>query len=268
MSMKKLLNISERADQLYGKYRDYMDLYEKKSVKAMVKGVTDEDIYALGEQLEAFEGYVKFAEENGSRSDLGVLPNIAMDVIVASNAQSPIPLMASIQPMEEEQGTIYFKKVTSRTTKGNVTAGDTLVDPKNGRKLIPNTFASEEVYGEDTGAVGDGTAVTFTFNVQYFPVVKRAVAIYVDGTSVKLIDDGQGNLIGLGGQGVINYETGVVSVTFNEAPASGAKILADYSTNFEEMLEIPTIDTGFDSLSVRAKTYALRTDIGLTEIAA
>ena len=260
---KKLMSISEKADQFYDKYKDYMDLYEKKSVIGKTRGVKSEDVYALGEQLDRVQDYIKFNEENGSRGDLGVLPQIAIDVVVAANAQSPVPLMASVQPLEEERGNIYYKKIVSATSRGNVTAGDTLTNATQGRVKYEQGFSGEAVSGEDTGAVGDGTATSFSFAVKYPPVVKRTVTVSLESGVSKLVDDGTGNLIGVGGQGTINYETGAVTVAFNAAPAAGDKVLATYSSNFEVMDEIPTILTGFESMSVRAKTYALRTEIGL-----
>ena len=261
--MDKMKNISMIAEQYYDKYRDYVDLYEKKSVKSQIEGkIREEDVYALGKQLEQTEGYIKFVEANGSKGDLGVLPNIALDVVVASAAQSPIPLMASIQPIEEEKGTIYYKAVEAGSTRGNVNKGDILQDSINGRKKVESGFAGEHIIGE-VEATGDGTATTFNFTVKYAPILKRTLTVYVAGTNVKLVDDGQGNLIGIGGQGTVNYETGSVTVSFTNAPAKDAEIVADYDSNFEAMTEIPTVRTTFESLSVQARVYALRTEIGL-----
>jgi hypothetical protein len=133
----------------------------------------------------------------------------------------------------------------------------------SGRKKLASGFADEEIFNEDTGVAGDGSAKDFSFTLNYGPVRKRAVEIFVDGSQVKLIDDGKGNLIGIGGQGSINYETGAVTVTFIEAPADGAKIFANYASNFEAMNEIPTVRSEYDSVGIRARTFALRSDIGL-----
>ena len=254
-------NFNEKVEMFGEKYKKYFDFYESKSILARTKGVTNEDLFALGQQLENFENYSKFNEANGSTGDLGVLPNIALDVITASSAQSAVPLVASVQPMREEQGTVYFKNVVSGTTRGNVSKNDVLLSGKNGRKLLAQGFASEGIYNEDSGAVGDGSAKTFSFSLNYAPVRVRTVEIVAGDT--KLIDDGSGNLVGVGGQGTINYETGAVSVTYNTAPASGVKIYANYSTNFEVMDEIPTVRTEYDSASLKARIFALRSDIGL-----
>lgn len=257
------INITEQVDQYFDKYRDYMEFYESKSTLAKTRTVTNEDLWALGQQLENFEEYKAFSEANGSMGDLGVLPNIALDVITASAAQSPISLFASVQPLQEQQGTIYFKNVVARTTRGNVTAGDTLVDV-NGRKLRPKAFSGEEIYGEVLASTVDGTT-SYTATVDYAPVRKRTVeVILTTNIDVKLIDDGKGNLIGTGGHGTINYESGDVVVTLLENPGDGADALKiSYASNFEVMDEIPTISSDYDSISVKARTFALRSDIGL-----
>jgi|GEM_PF-2789449 len=254
------IKLHEKVEQYFKKYNDYMSFYESKSTVAKTRGVTNEDLFALGAQLEQYESFQKFTEANGSYGDLGILPNIALDVITASSAQSPIPLFASIQPLQEQQGTIYFKNVVAETTRGGVVDNDVLVDAIHGRVKRGNSYAGEDIKGEVIGT-GDGSDVTFSGTVLYFPVRKREVEIFVG--SLKLIDDGLGNLIGVGGSGVINYESGVFSVTFLVAPAVAANITINYATNFEALTEIPTIRSEYESIGVRARTYALRSDIGL-----
>jgi len=264
MAEIKTTKISEKADKYYKKYKPYMDLFEKKSVVAQVNGgITEDDVYSLGEQLERFEDYMKFCEADGSKNDLGVLPTIALDVITAANAQSPIPLICSTQPIDNPKGLIYYKKIIAETSRGNVTAGQALTDARQGRLAIENGYASEEIFNEDTGAAGDGSTTDFAFKLKYPPINLRSVTIRLASGTVKAIDDGEGNILGVGVQGTINYQTGAVTLTFATAPAKGDKILADYASNFEAMNEIPTIRSEYDSLSVNARTYALRTSIGL-----
>jgi hypothetical protein len=257
------MKLHEKVEQYFEKYKDYMEFYESKSTIAKTRGVTNEDLFALGTQLEQYDNFQEFSESNGGYGDLGVLPNIALDVITASTAQSPIPLFASIQPLQEQQGTIYFKNVVAETTRGGVTDNDKLVDPIHGRVKRTTQFAGEEISGEVLGNA-DGSTTAFSGSVAYAPIRKREVEVHfeVGGTAGKLIDDGQGNLIGVGGSGVVNYEDGTISVNFLNAPDAG-DITLTYATNFEALTEIPTIRSEFDSLPVRAKTYALRSDVGL-----
>lgn len=132
-----------------------------------------------------------------------------------------------------------------------------------GRRTIESQFSGEEVTGE-VEATGDGKTTTFTFTAKYPPILKRTITLKVDGQpSTKGIDDGEGNIIGVGiTSGSINYNNGAVSVTFNTAPDSGANITMDYSSDFEAMDELPTIQTEYTSKILKARSFALRTEIG------
>lgn len=259
------MKMNEQVEQFFDKYRDHMEFFESHSSIAKTRGVTNEDLYALGQQLENYSEFQAFTEANGGYGDLGVLPNIALDVITASSAQSPVALMASIQPLQEQQGTVYFKNIVAGSTRGNVTAGETLVDPKTGRVKRPAGFAGEEITGE---VVGDTVDLQLTYSalaVDYAPMRKRTVEVTLASDStVKLIDDGQGNLLGMGGQGTVDYENGTVTFTLNTNPGANANdILVSYATNFEALTEIPTVRSEFASDSIKAKTFALRSDVGL-----
>jgi len=263
MEFKK---IEENADKYYSKYRDYMDFYESNSTAGKLKGgVSSEDVYAFGKQLENYEQWQSFVEANGGQSDLGVLPNVALDVIAATNTQSVIPMFASIQPIDEVQGTVWYRNIISKTNRGNLSKGQETVDAITGRKVIPSQFAGDEIVNEYTGAKGDGSTKTFSFSAKYAPVLKRTLTVKVEGQpNTKGIDDGESNIIGVGiTSGTINYDNGAITVTFNDAPDSDANIIIDYESDFEGMDEIPTIQTEYASKTIKAKSFALRSEIGL-----
>lgn len=92
-----------------------------------------------------------------------------------------------------------------------------------------------QILGEVIGT-GDGTQTTFTATLPCTPVdsalpweTGRSPVVVTDGTQV-LSDNGLGVFTG-DGTGTINYDTGKISVTFTNPPASGAKILVDYDCN-------------------------------------
>jgi len=105
----EIKRIDEQAQAYHEKYKKYMDVFESKSVVSKVRDLTNEDIFALGKQLENYEQWQSFVEANGGQTDLGVLPNVALDVISAANTTSVIPMFASVQPLDDVQGTIWFK---------------------------------------------------------------------------------------------------------------------------------------------------------------
>ncbi len=269
-----MLKIDEQVEKFYDKYRDYLEFYETKSTVAKTRGVTNEDLWALGSQLEAYTEFQSFTEANGGYGDLGILPNIALDVITASTALSPIPLFASVQPLQEQKGTIYFKNIIAETTRGGYTDNEILVDPRTGRSnnlQSSLSYAGEEIFNEVAASIATDVD-TATATLGTFPVRKREVEFTVTlATSgeIKLIDDGNGNLLGVTGDGAasaygtIVYDTGVWVITATENFVNPSDITATYTTNFEALDEIPTIRSEYDSMTVQAKSYALRSDIGL-----
>ena len=74
------LHIEESLERNYKNYKEFMDFYKKESLIAKTRGVTEMDLYALGEMLSKEERMIKFAEANSSSSSLGVLPQIALDI--------------------------------------------------------------------------------------------------------------------------------------------------------------------------------------------
>lgn len=86
----------------------------------------------------------------------------------------------------------------------------------------PSSTTQEEV---GNFATGDGTTKTFTGTLSSY--VNPLTPFFLQMTDgVEYFQDNKnGILVGsLGGTGTINYITGVVSVTFNTAPANGARI--------------------------------------------
>lgn len=81
-----------------------------------------------------------------------------------------------------------------------------------------------------TTITGDGATKTFTGGLAYLPVSPGSVSIK-DADSVETFtDDGSGKLSStLGGYGTINYQTGIVSLTFNTAPGNTKNIRSTYT---------------------------------------
>lgn len=106
---------------------------------------------------------------------------------------------------------------------------------------------------------GDGATVgftnTFTGN---FPILPNTVVI--DDTVEVFTDDGAGTLTGnLGGTGTVVYATGVISVTFNTAPADGQVIQASfirYQAGFPR--SVLMFDNQFTFFPVPDRAYRFR----------
>lgn len=80
----------------------------------------------------------------------------------------------------------------------------------------------------ETIAMGDGTTTTFNGTLTNNSVVPDSVVISTSGFT--LSDDGNGNLVGAGATGAIEYATGSWSVDFGgSAPDDGSPLIASYS---------------------------------------
>jgi hypothetical protein len=272
MEEQRNRSFERKADQYYDKYREHMDQLSG-SLLAEVRGgtITAADVYALGCQLEQWENYHAICEEEGNVNLLGKLPDIAMSVITATQGVAIMPVIASVQPIEEEQGTVYFRQVRAADTRGTATAGDKLQDPRQIGKTLSG-YASAEVTGE-TGDTGDGSATSFSFTLAAAPVKAQSLRIRMETGTAEALDIGAapggdsnvGRLYGTGVSGTVNYTTGAVALTFAAAPANGNDILCDYQQNMEKSEDLPQLDSFFDSTSVKAKVYALKGTFGLLQ---
>ena len=254
------------------RYEDYMVALEG-SVLARVKGgIGPMDVYALGVQLEMWEKYYAMCEEDGNTNLLGKLPSVAMDVITAVQGVSIMPIIASVQPIQEEQGIVYFKNIRAETARGNMAAGERISDPRSLGKT-PQDYSANCIENE----VGDTTAaatLVYAFNLANAPIRSESLVITVqDDPATYARDVGPesvttsniGILLGVGLSGTVNYTTGAVSLTFAVQPAQPKAIYATYQENFELAADIPEIQMYMDSVAVKAKVWALKATIGMLQ---
>jgi hypothetical protein len=257
--------LKKEAEAYFDKYRPQMEALEH-SLLAKVRGgrPSISDYYALGKQLEQYDMYQSVCEEEGSVNLLGKIPVIAYDVITAIAGVSVIPIIASVQPIDEERGTVYFKDVRAATTKGSVTAGEVITDPRS-NIVTPAGFSNNSVVNE-VDATTAASTLTYNFTLAQYPARTQTVTINLQNNpAIYAIDDGNGNLVGVGLSGTINYLTGAVSVTFAVQPATGLNIYSSYQISYEDAPDLPQIDTFFNSVAVTANVYALKGTIGLLQ---
>mgnify|MGYP000255012841 CR=1 FL=1 len=161
--------------------------------------------------------------------------------------------LVSIQPMTAAVGAIFYYEIRYGTTKGRVTRGENIIE-----KLYPE-YSSNQIIDELVG-IGNGSATTFNATLGFKPVLAKSLNVFLAGTLVA-IDDGAGNLAGVGGSGVtgtINYDTGEISVTFPTAPPENAKITVNYKYNLELNPQIPEIYIDLAFSEVRAEPRKLK----------
>lgn len=256
------------AEQYFSKYKKHMQAFEK-SLVSKATTISEHHLVQLGKQLDAFGLYQSMCEANGSLNTLGELPKVALDVITATMSNSILPVIASTQTIEAQKQLIYFKNIRAEDTKGNLTAMQKIVDPRL-PLVTPAGYASNFVSAL-TVATGDGTATHFAFSLGV-PVRSQFIKFYLTATPAIFCQDmgpmngqpsNQGTLLGAGVSGTINYDSGAVDLYFAVAPANLATVKADYQVNLESATDLPRITSFLDNTTIEAKSYALKSVMGM-----
>lgn len=256
--------VERRAELYLKKYASQMKILESsKNPIARVRSVSPYDIYALGHQLNMFEEYVQMCNEEGTIGQLGQIPNIALDVITANYASSPLSVIASVQPIDEEAGTVYFKNVIAGTTRGNVTKGQSLSEATNMPDAHALGFAQDSV--THTGPKTVAATLTYTFSLAQAPVKPGTTQIRIAGLNLPSLDDSQGNILGKGISGSVNYATGEVTIALAADPGADRQIFAVYATDFENASDIPNIKTTMSNKPINARVFTLKETVGLLQ---
>ena len=290
--------IKFQAERLYEQYRDKIDDCVTEYNKRHVKSFSRFDAYALGRMLENYETWLQMMPEDVVRDNLGRVLPIAMDIISAAYATSIMSVISSIQPIDDEVGIIFFKRMTAGTARQGVTVGQELFGEYGYRDWgNRGSYASNYIQREafcllhDAGAgVPDLTHANYTrTHVDNLPILKRTLTLEIRDASTagnpvlaSAIDDGGGlnasnigNLYGTGISGTVNYTTGAITFALSSATGFvggttgvGDVVTVSYETDIELLANIPKISWETVHTEVKARTYMLEGDWGvLTEYA-
>jgi len=255
-----LEQVDKKAERYFKQYKPYMECLESKSIISKIRPIGAADFYALGMMLENFQDIVSMAESEGTLADLGILPRIGLDVITVAYGTSPISIISSVQPIDEEQGTVYYKAVVAKSTAGNVTAEETLVSVEGGVLKVPTGYASNEA--TEAVGTGDGAHATYSGSLDYVPV--RPNSLVVTAGAVSGYDDGEGHITGYGiTSGTIDYTNGAYTVVFNANVGNGTAITILYQQNLEGATDIRSINYELTTKTVKSKVYALKSTLGM-----
>lgn len=268
------------------------------SDRAKIKGLDENDLYALGKTFEQQIMTRKMNEEQ-TFAQLGATPTLAFDFITAMFGKSVIPYIASEQVIDEVQGLVYFENIVAQGVKhrivdvndtedytdannvlhkdskvkdayagrGSIDVGDILGRAAGAPTKYPQGYAGEMVYGEviaDSSVEGKevkGALLNAPIRPNYVKVIATCTN---SGNEIKVVgfDDGKGNIIGGGIVGTIDYDTGAFNINLSNPKAADTTVLANYATNFE-LTSLPSITTELDSKFVRANVYGLQTDTSI-----
>ena len=254
--------IAKKAERYFDEYSDQFDLLEKTPL-TKVRKLTPRDYYNVGRMAESFKRVQQIAEATGSVSDLGLLPKVALDVITISYGTNPLSMIASVQPINNSRGIVYFKDVQAGTTFGGLTAGQTLANVDAGVQVVPTGYAGAQTSNESLGNTSTGV-LTYAGTLANVPVRKGTAIFAVGGTQLlTTVDNGLGGVFGTNIQVVINYTTGAFTISLVVDPvtldSSGVlAITATYEQDLESATDIRKLNYELTSKDVLAKVYALK----------
>ena len=223
----------------------------------MLEGISDPMKKAnTALMLENMRRYLSNMDETTRMLNIGDFDRFAFPIVRVIFPNLILHDIASVQPMTQSIGLVFYTQFTYGTTKGSVTAGQDAF-------TNPNEFYSGEEIDVEQLAVGDAVTVNFTGNLTYTPIKPGTVSITFTSSSIayEITDDGNGALVGDIGAGTntINYNTGAYNFDTLAAPDANIDVNANYLYNMEANTAVPQIDMQLTSSPVRAMTRKLRT---------
>lgn len=146
--------------------------------------------------------------------------------------------------METAKDSMYYLHPVTGKSKRGATAGGRILETVEHR--YPTEVELERM--EAGSAAGE-----FTGSATVAPLRPFTLKIVVDGVPVAT-DDGNGNILGTGVSGTVNYESGSVTVNFTTAPDSAAEVEMAY--NYDS--EVSTSYDNIGSVELQLKDYQFR----------
>lgn len=242
-------------------YGDYMDIAKESMQKKFEYDWSAEDTLAFGRYAENWENYRPLMEADlTSRNTLGEALNSNLGLIAMAYAALPIQNLASIQPLTDEAGTVFFRNGIATQDRGQIKAGDNLIQPLGAINNQIDSYINETQVFSKT--VGSATEFTIATAAELRP---GSVKVIVAGGKIKGMDDGEGHILGVGidaETSTVNYKTGEVKLKLVDAAGKGvtATDVIDVTTS-QSVIDadtIPTMKWVLSSQVVRADYYILQ----------
>lgn len=266
-----------------------------KSPKAKIRSLTEMDYYHLGLSLNSWLGFKKFCEADGTVAQLGTLPSVALDVITLNAGINPIGEIASIQPMDNRHGLVYYRDFVAQNNRGNVGSGQKILSTLSAPDVFPNGYAAATTRGAHflTGdPITSGTTSTMLGTSDFpNPVDPYSVNLYgsivISGNTFSF--GRSGNTITAGAAmkpnpndgtfsqtqtvngvtvtcyGICNFLTGQATLSFTTAPTGQCDFYADFDTLPEGGTDIQKAILQLQTKEIWARFYSLKSTIGMQE---
>lgn len=245
-------------ESLDSRYRPQFDAYRAARGKYGInESASDAELIALGQQLLNVEK--RELSEARSQAALGAIPTIKLDVVTAANAVSILPYFASIQPIEDQHGLVWYRNLMVNQTAGGYQDGEIIRNPLTLNKLGDGTLGSQSQKIIVESAIAGGKTYTTNLNA---PVVPNKVFVKC-GDLGRGFDDGDGKILGFGFKGTIDYTTGALSITVEDSPTTNTVLEVISSIDTDIAPRLDKINTLYTSKEIWAEVTALSSDFGM-----
>lgn len=218
--------------------------------------------------LENTDKFIQNLDETTRVVQIGTFTKYVFPLIRAIFPNLVATEICSVQPMTGPVSLVFYFDFVYGTKKGQVSKGDKVFDSVAGPQMPDEFYSSETVVDEAIGA-GDGATAIFSDALDFIPVKPGSVTIttVIAATgAVSITDDGAGNLVGAASaitSGTIDYNTGVLTITFAHNVVNAEDILVTYDYDSQGHENIPEVDILLTSSPVTSRSRKLRARWGL-----
>lgn len=245
-------------------YGDYIAIAAESMKSKYEYEWTQNDTMAFGQYADTWQEYRPILEsDNTSRNTLGEALQSNLGLIAMAYASLPVQNFASVQPLNDEAGTAFFREGIAVNSRGDVVAGDKLISPVGSINKDIAGFTSETQV--KSVVITNNTSLSYT-GINLAPEMKPgALQISVAGGKIKGIDDGEGHILGVGidaDASTINYLTGDVDIVFTDLAGKGVinndTIDFTYRNSVIDSDTVPSMKWVLTSKVVRVNYYILQ----------
>ena len=259
--------LQARGEKFEAQYGDLISMAADSLAEKFEYEWTPQDSAAMGKALQNWEEAKEILESDATTvSMLGPALSSNLGLVAMQYASLPIQYLASVQPIEDTSGTVFYRTALAGSTRGGVNKGDQLLGAYGQVNGNVNNYMSDTQTKTDLTVVDDGGKPkngAYAFNLGS-NLVTGSVKVRI-GDVINAIDDGNGHLIGVGidaDSSKINYKTGDVSVTFvglaTRGVTIGTQIPVVYSTDLLVDSNVPSMTWTTVSKSVDTRYYVLQ----------
>ncbi|MBE0505909.1 MAG: hypothetical protein IBX50_04205 [Marinospirillum sp.] len=244
--------------------RDYARQRGRMPSTDVLAGVHQTIENMIGSNAEGQTGQVFESVSSMNTTDGVILRDHMVALVMPVQLMTITNDMVTSVPANYDRSEIFKVVRRAGSTFGDLAAGDRIDESFNGQY---GSMDQRKLAG-----TGDGIATQFVHDVTQ-PLKKSGsqaggyIRVYLDRELVGS-DDGKGNIYGPGlAASSVNYDTGVITVNFTAAPASGLEVHVGYDINIEKSpSSIPTVEHEIMSWTIMPHEAAIRGEVSLQSL--